>query len=136
MLVLPSLQTQYFENSIIYNFFLWEPFVIWLQRIIEQLAKPAILSLITLALSDLTHSRGDLVVNNALLRQQLIVLNRQVKRPQLSNWHRFRHALLARSTRFWKQALNIVQPDCLLRWHRELFSSYWQQESKSEQNKS
>jgi len=60
-----------------------------------------------------------------LLRQQLIVLNRQVKRPQLSNPDRFRLVLLSRFTTFWKQALHIVQPDTLLRWHRELFSKYW-----------
>jgi hypothetical protein len=37
------------------------------------------------ALSDLTRSHTDLVVENALLRQQLIVLNRQIKRPLLTN---------------------------------------------------
>jgi len=29
--------------------------------------------------------------------------------------------LLARLVRNWKQALLIVQPDTLLRWHRQLF---------------
>ena len=33
------------------------------------------------ALADLSRSRPDLIVENALLRQQLIILNRQVKRP-------------------------------------------------------
>jgi hypothetical protein len=60
-----------------------------------------------------------------LLRQQLIVLNRQVKRPQLTNFDRFRLVFLSHFTTFWKQALHIVQPDTLLRWHRELFGMYW-----------
>jgi len=33
---------------------------------------------------DLTRSRSELVVENMLLRQQLIVLQRQVKRPKLT----------------------------------------------------
>ena len=48
---------------------------------------------------------------------------------------RFRLVLLARFTRFWKQALHIVQPDTLLRWHRDLFRFYWRMKSKRKQNK-
>jgi putative transposase len=83
----------------------------------------------------LTRSRSDLIVENALLRQQLIFLNRQVKRPLLTNRDRFRLILLARCTRFWKQAIHNVQPDTLLRWHRELFRFYWRRKSQSKQNK-
>jgi hypothetical protein len=62
----------------IYKFFLWKPFIIWLQLLIKQWKNPATLSLIYGILSDLTRSRVDRVLENALLRQQLIVLNRQV----------------------------------------------------------
>jgi hypothetical protein len=86
-------------------------------------------------LTDLTRSRSDLIVENALLHQQLIVLNRQVKRPHLTKRDRFRLVLLDRCTQFWKQALHIVQPDTLLRWNRELFRFYWRLGSKSKQNK-
>jgi len=51
----------------------------WLQERIKHWIKPATSVLIIGALSDLTRSRTDLVVENALLRQQLIVLNRQVQ---------------------------------------------------------
>ena len=51
---------------------------------VKRWIKPANSVSIISALSDLTHSRTDLVIENALLRQQLIVLNRQVKRPQLT----------------------------------------------------
>jgi len=101
-----------------------------LQECVKRWTKPATSVLIIGALSDLTRSRTDLVVENALLRQQLIVLNRQVKRPQLTNFDRFRLVLLSHFTKFWKQALHIVQPDTLLRWHRELFQFYWRKKSQ------
>jgi len=53
-------------------------------------------------------SRADLVVENALLRQQLIVMNRQIKRPQLTNPNRFCLVFLSHFTKFWKQALHII----------------------------
>jgi transposase InsO family protein len=78
----------------------------------------------------MTRSKADLIAENAMLRQQLIVLNRQVKRPQLTNRDRLRLVLLARCTQFWQQTLHIVQPDTLLRWHRELFRLYWRYKSR------
>jgi hypothetical protein len=41
--------------------------------------------MVTDGLSDITRSRADLMAENLMLRQQLIVLKRQVKRPQLTN---------------------------------------------------
>jgi hypothetical protein len=75
---------------------------------IKQWAKPATLSLISGVISDMNRSRFDLIVENALLRQQLIVLHLQMKRPLLTQHDRFRLVLLARFTRFWKQTPNIV----------------------------
>lgn len=105
-------------------------FLAWLQKRIQHRLKPAAPTLISGLLSDLPRSRIDLLVENALLRQQLIVLNRQGKRPSLTNPDRFRFVLLAHFTRFWKQALHIVQPDTLLRWHRERFRLHWRQKSQ------
>jgi putative transposase len=67
----------------------------WLQKHIKSWIKPATPVLIIDLLSDLTHSRTDLIVENALLRQQLIILKRQVKRPQLSSPDRIRLVLLS-----------------------------------------
>ena len=105
-------------------------FLKWLQERVKRWTKPVTLPLILGLFSDFTRSRADLVVENALLRQQLIVLNRQVKRPQLTNPDRFRLVFLSHFTMFWKQALLIVQPDTLLRWHRELFQFYWRRKSQ------
>src|SRR5947208_12516487 len=43
---------------------------------------------------------------------------------------RFLLVALARMVRSWKQALFIVQPETLLRWHRELFRVFWKHKSK------
>ncbi len=102
---------------------------------LKQWTKPATAILVTETLSDITRSRADLIAENAILRQQLIVLNRQVKRPQLTNADRIRLVLLARCTRFWQQALHIVQPDTLLRWHRDLFRRYWRRKSRNKKRK-
>ena len=104
--------------------------LLWLQERVKHWTKPATSVLIIGLLSDLTRSRADLAVENALLRQQLIVLKRQIKRPQLTNSDRFRLVFLSHFTKFWKQALHIVQPDTLLRWHREMFRKYWRKKSQ------
>ncbi len=79
----------------------------WLQERVKLWIKPATSVLIIGTLSDLTRSHADLVVENAMLRQQLIVLKRQIKRPQLTNPDRLRLVLLSHFTKFWKQALHI-----------------------------
>jgi len=96
-------------------------------RLIEKFKKitrPATASLATGILSDLPRSKYDLIIENAILRQQLIVLNRTVKHPKLTNSDRIRLTFLARLTNFWPSALLIVQPETLLRWHRDLFRRY------------
>ena len=98
---------------------------------LRQWTKPVSAALVTGALSDMTRSRADLIAENVMLPQQLIVLKRQVKRPQLTNGDRLRLVLFARCTEFWQPALLIVQPDTLLRWHREFFRRYWRRESRN-----
>ncbi len=89
------------------------------------------LSLTTGALMDLRRSKQQLMIENALLRQQLIVLRRQVNRPQLNNADRALLVLLAGKVRTWKSALLIVQPDTLLRWHRMGFRLFWKGKSRA-----
>jgi putative transposase len=62
-------------------------------------------------LADLARSKPGLIAENALLRQQLIILQRQVKRPTCTNTDRILLVLLARVVRTWRQALFIVQKD-------------------------
>jgi len=72
-----------------------------------------------------------LTAENALLRQQLIVLQRQVKRPVFTPRDRLLLVLLARLARGWQTALLIVQPDTLLRWHRQGYRLIWRFRSTS-----
>ena len=83
--------------------------------------RPATVTLAVGPVSDMTRNRQDLLVENAILRQQLIVLKRSVKRPQFTTGDRTRLTLLARLTNLWQSALHIVQPDTILRWHRDMF---------------
>ena len=94
--------------------------------------RPHNTSLLLGTVADLARGRTELLVENALLRQQLIVLRRQIKRPACRKTDRFLLVLLARMVRTWKQALFIVQPETLLRWHRELFRFFWKHKSKAD----
>ena len=76
--------------------------------------KPLTPSLLLGTLADVGRSKSQLIAENALLRQQLIMLSRQVKRPAYRKTDRMLLVLLARVVRTWKQALFIVQPDTLL----------------------
>ena len=97
--------------------------------------KPLTSSLPLGTLADLARSKAELLAENALLRQQLIILRRQVKRPACTKTDRMLLLLLARAVRAWKQTLFIVQPETLLRWHRELFRMYWKRRSKASSHK-
>jgi transposase InsO family protein len=97
-----------------------------------QWTKPLTSSLPLGTLADLGRSKAELVAENALLRQQLIILRRQVKRPACTKRDRVLLVLLARLVQAWKQTLFIVQPETLLRWHRELFRLYWKRKSKTQ----
>jgi hypothetical protein len=93
--------------------------------------KPDTTSLLLGTLIDLSRGKSELVTENALLRQQLIVLRRQVKRPVCTKMDRVLLVLLARMVRTWKQALFLVQPETLLRWHRQGFKLYWKYTSRA-----
>jgi putative transposase len=97
--------------------------------------KPLRTSFPLATLTDLGRSKSELIAENALLRHQLITLKRQVKRPSFTRSDRLLLVLLARLVRIWQQALFIVQPDTLLRWHRELFRLYWKRKSKTHTHK-
>jgi putative transposase len=97
--------------------------------------KPLSSSLPLGTLADLGRSKSELIAENAFLRQQLIMLKRQVKRPVYTKADRILLILLARVVRAWRQALVIVQPETLLRWHREAFRFYWKHKSKTHSHK-
>jgi transposase InsO family protein len=79
---------------------------------------------------DLTRSRGQLIAENALLRQQLIVASRKIKRPAFKDSERGLLVLLSRIVRGWQNAVLLVKPETILRWHREGFRLFWRWKSR------
>jgi putative transposase len=101
------------------------------KRRLRGLVKPDNYALSANTMVDLTRSKKELILENAFLRQQLIILDRQVRRPLARPRERVLLVTLASRLRAWKQALLIVQPDTLLRWHRDLYRWLWKRKSRS-----
>ena len=75
--------------------------------------------------------RARLEVENLLLRQQLIVLRRQhPKRVLLWNIDRLLMVWLYRLYPSLLDAIIIVQPETVIRWHRRGFRAYWRWKSR------
>lgn len=78
---------------------------------------------------DLVRPRQELLLENAFLRQQVIVLSRTAKRPAFTPRDRGLLVLLASRLRNWASVLLIIQPETLLRWHRQGFRLFWRRKS-------
>ncbi|MGH7438455.1 MAG: integrase core domain-containing protein [Polyangiaceae bacterium] len=83
------------------------------------------------AARDALRSRGALRADNALLRHQLIVLERSVPRPRFRPVDRIVAVALAAIMPAWGEALLIVQPATLLRWHRAGYRALWRWRSRA-----
>jgi putative transposase len=105
--------------------------LVGLRRRLLAATKPTMAAPIAGTLADLIRSRPELIAENALLRQQLLVLRRSVNRPRCTATDRRLLVLLASRVQAWRQALLIVQPDTLLRWHRQLFRGFWRWKSRT-----
>jgi hypothetical protein len=79
---------------------------------------------------DALRSRAELLAENALLRQQVLVLRRLVTRPRLVAADRWWMVVAARVAAGWREAVLIVQPATLLRWHRDLHRRWWRCKSR------
>ena len=102
-------------------------------QIIKALLRPVrtTAALTSAAALDAVRPRSELVAENALLRLQILVLARAAPpRPRLFREDRFFLVLLARVNTAWRDALYFVQPDTLLRWHRDLFTLFWRRHSR------
>ena len=100
------------------------------RRHLVAVSKPTVVPLVAGTLADLPRTKPALIFENALLRQQLIILQRGVKRPRCTPADRALLVLLASRLRSWRQSLLIVQPDTLLRWHRARFTHVWRRTSR------
>ena len=71
------------------------------------------------------RARRTLLLENLVLRQQLTVLKRKHARPSLSVLDKLFWVLAGRFWAGWKQALIVVSPETVVRWHRAGFVLYW-----------
>jgi putative transposase len=75
-------------------------------------------------------SRRGLVLENLALRHQLIVVQRNVRKPRIRDRDRILWTLLSRFWKEWRKPLVLVQPETVIRWHREGFRRYWRRKSR------
>ena len=102
-------------------------------RTVKNLLRPArtAAALVGAVSIDSVQPRSELIAENALLRQQILVLRRAAPPgPRLHHEDRLILVVLARLNTAWRDALHLVQPDTLLRWHRDLFTLLWRRRSR------
>ncbi len=73
---------------------------------------------------------ANLTAENIALRHQLVVLKRSQNRAILKNRDRLFWVILSRIWSGWRNAITIVQPDTVVRWHKRSFKSYWRRKSQ------
>src|SRR5262245_71021 len=66
-----------------------------------------------------------IALENAALRQQLVILKREQPRPKLHYRDRLFWIMLMKIWNKWRTALVIVQPATVVSWQRRRFKQYW-----------
>src|SRR5919201_136161 len=89
--------------------------------VFRRLTQPARPNAVTGTLAELPRSRTERLAENAMWRQPLIVLHRQVKTPRLRWWARLALLILARWVPNGQHVLHISKPGTLWRWQRQGF---------------
>jgi len=77
------------------------------------------------------HARRSLLLENLVLRLQLVAPKRRRPRPRLVVFDKIFWVLARRFWSGWKQALIVVSPEAVVRWHRLGFMLYWRVISKA-----
>ena len=79
-------------------------------------------------------SRSELAFENLALRQQVAALKRERPRPPLDDFDRAFWIALKDSFADWADALIIVKPDTVVRWHRDAFRRHWAKLSRRDRH--
>ena len=74
---------------------------------------------------------ANVAAENLALRQQLIVLKRNQRRPKLNARDRLFWVFISRIWSGWRDVLLIVQPETVIRWHKTAFKRYWNRKSQA-----
>jgi transposase InsO family protein len=88
------------------------------------------LKIILRTLRSSIRNERELALENLALRQQLATLKFRGPRPQLTDSDRLFWVVLSRIGSSWQDSLHIVQPETVLRWHRQGFRYYWRWKSR------
>src|SRR5437899_3905218 len=76
-------------------------------------------------------SRRNLLLENAALRHQLLVVTRNTKRSRWKPVDRVLWVWLSVAWSGWRNALRLVQPDTVIHWHRQGFRLFWRWKSRA-----
>jgi transposase InsO family protein len=87
-------------------------------------------TLLLATLRDLLRPRQDLLLENIALRQQILVLQRQVKKPRFKDRDRAFWAVLCQYWPDWRKPLRLVKPETVIAWHRQSWRLVWRWHSK------
>jgi hypothetical protein len=74
-------------------------------------------------------TQEELAIENLALRQQLAILKRASPKPRLTAAERSFWVILSRFWPGWKEALVVVKPETVVRWHRAGFRLFWRMKS-------
>ncbi|UCF05899.1 MAG: transposase [bacterium] len=77
------------------------------------------------------RSHRALALENLALRHRLDVLQRNAQRPRLKNRDRTLWIILSRLWPDWRKPLAMVQPETVIRWHKNGFRLYWRWKSRA-----
>lgn len=78
------------------------------------------------------RSREDLILENLVLRQQLLALHAKRPRRRLTAPQKLFWIMLRRAWDGWKQPLVLVTPRTVVAWHRAGFRLYWKWLSRAQ----
>ncbi len=83
-----------------------------------------VLRVLLRGLASALGSRSSLIAENIALRHQLGVLHRN-RKAVLTPWDRALWAFGLRRWKGWSEALILVKPETVIRWHREAYRIFW-----------
>ncbi len=72
----------------------------------------------------------DLAIENLALRQRLAVYHQKKKKPKIFVSAKLFWVVLSKMSGRWKDALVIVKPGTVIKWHRQGFKTFWRWKSR------
>ena len=79
----------------------------------------------------IVRSRRNLLFENIALRHQLLILSRKAKPTRFTPVDRALWVWLSLTWSRWTTVLRLVQPDTVVRWHRQGFGLFWRWKSRA-----